>query len=161
MHSDNNIAAAWVVHCDGSALPNPGRMGLGVVVRGPDGSVVQELSEATTFTGCNNEAELRALALALRWLQAHSTAADGGVCVYSDNSVLVEQLGHGRRPAPIVRLAPLFDEVRGLMQALGAGVAVRWIPRHRNGPADALARSALGLPPKPAQRPALHRKKRR
>ena len=27
-------AAHWVIHCDGSAVPNPGRMGLGAVLTG-------------------------------------------------------------------------------------------------------------------------------
>lgn len=144
--------APWVIHCDGSAVPNPGRMGLGAVVRAPDGTVAQQLSEATTFTGCNNEAELRALALALRWLQDHRASPGARtVVVYSDNSVLVEQLGTtgGPQVPAIARLAGLFDEVRGMMQACGE-VAVHWIPRHRNGEADALARGALGLAPKPS-----------
>jgi len=157
---DDN-AAPWVIHCDGSAVPNPGRMGLGAVVHAPDGTVAQQLSEATTFTGCNNEAELRALALALRWLQAQGTAATAGVRVYSDNSVLVEQLAPGgARAAPIARLALLFDEVRGLMQAVG-DVAVRWIPRHRNGQADTLARGALGLAPKPSTKHHTRTRKKR
>ena len=57
--------AHWVVHCDGSAVPNPGRMGLGAVLVGPGGATQHTISEATTFTGCNNEAELRALLRAL------------------------------------------------------------------------------------------------
>lgn len=163
MHRDDH-AAPWVIHCDGSAVPNPGRMGLGAVVRAPDGTVAQQLSEATTFTGCNNEAELRALALALRWLRDHcaSTSATPphAVRVYSDNSVLVEQLDARRPPGPpIARLAPLFDEVRALMQAVGE-VAVHWIPRHRNGEADALARGALGLVPKPATKHPTRTKKK-
>ena len=145
-------AAPWVIHCDGSAVPNPGRMGLGAVVRAPDGGVAQQLSEATTFTGCNNEAELRALGLALRWLREQGGAGAGSAVVaYSDNSVLVDQLGSadGPRVPAIARLAGLFDEVRGMMRACG-DVTVRWIPRHRNGEADALARGALGLAPKPS-----------
>ena len=151
VHSDEQCAAApWVIHCDGSAVPNPGRMGLGAVVRRPDGTVAQQLSEATTFTGCNNEAELRALALALRWLQAQGGPAGSPVMAYSDSSVLVEQLGAGGPAAPgIARLAGLVDEVRSMVQACG-GVTVRWIPRHRNGEADALARAALGLAAKPS-----------
>lgn len=160
MHRDDN-APSWVIHCDGSAVPNPGRMGLGAVVRAPDGTVAQRLSEATSFTGCNNEAELRALALALRWLQAHGTTAQHSVRVYSDNHVLVEQLGAGRlQAAPIARLAHLFDEVRALMQALG-GPALHWIPRHRNGEADALARGALGLAPKVSGKQHTRSKKKR
>jgi ribonuclease HI len=163
MPDDNG--APWVIHCDGSAVPNPGRMGLGAVVCAPDGTVAQQLSEATTFTGCNNEAELRALALALRWLQSQGGAAGRAVVAYSDNSVLVEQLGTTRpagspRVPPIARLAGLFDEVRAMMQACG-DVSVQWIPRHRNGQADALARGALGLAPKPSAGHHTRTKKKR
>ena len=148
--SDCQPGAAWVIHCDGSALPNPGRMGLGAVVVAPDGSR-HTLSQATHTIGCNNEAELRAVMAALRTLPA--SACD--VEVYSDNSVLVAQLmqAHAR---PIARLAPLFDEARGLLARFDSCV-VRWLPRHRNAEADALARSALGMPPKapslPVKRP--------
>ncbi|TXH34934.1 MAG: reverse transcriptase-like protein, partial [Burkholderiaceae bacterium] len=72
-----------------------------------------------------------------------------GACallIHSDNSVLVEQLGPKPGP-PIARLAPLFDEARQLLKGFGP-VDLRWIPRHRNGEADALARQALGLAPK-------------
>ena len=91
--NENGDQAAWVIHCDGSAVPNPGRMGLGAVLTGPDGVVRHQISEATTFTGCNNEAELRALMLALQWLAQQGIATSTQVHVFSDNSVLVEQLG--------------------------------------------------------------------
>lgn len=148
--SETPPCPAWVIHCDGSALPNPGRMGLGAVVVAPDGSR-HTLSQATHTIGCNNEAELRAVMAALRTLPASAC----GVEVYSDNSVLVAQLmqAHAR---PIARLAPLFDEARGLLARFDSCV-VRWLPRHRNAEADALARSALGMPPKapslPVKRP--------
>ena len=91
--TDPLASAAWVIHCDGSAWPNPGRMGLGAVLTGPDGTVQHQISEATTFTGCNNEAELRALMLALQWLAQQGIASSTPVHVFSDNSVLLEQLG--------------------------------------------------------------------
>lgn len=140
--------ATWVVYCDGSAVPNPGRMGLGAVLTGPDGTVRHQISEATTFTGCNNEAELRALMQALQWLTQQELATSTPVRVFSDNSVLVQQLG-SQPVAPIARLAPLFDETRQALQ-LFPQVQVQWIPRHRNGAADTLARAALGLAPKAA-----------
>ncbi len=142
--------AHWVVHCDGSAVPNPGRMGLGAVLVGPDGATQHTISEATTFTGCNNEAELRALLRALQWLeqQQQVVAAATTVQVVSDSSVLVEQLG-AQAVARIERLAPLFDEARSVLQRF-AQVDLQWVPRHRNGAADALARAALGLVPKGA-----------
>lgn len=141
---------AWVIHCDGSAMPNPGRMGLGAVVVAPDGTR-QTLSQATHTIGCNNEAELRAVMAALRSLPAQDCLVE----VFSDNSVLVEQL---MRPdvQPIARLASLFDEARNMLARFEHGV-VRWVPRHRNAEADALARSALGMPTKapspPRKRP--------
>jgi len=123
-------------------------MGLGAVLTGPDGTVRHQISEATPFTGCNNEAELRALLAALDWLARRVVPASTTVRVFSDNSVLVEQLG-GRAIAPIERLSPLFDAARRLLQAF-QGADLQWIPRHRNGAADALARAALGLAPKAA-----------
>ena len=151
---DCQPGSAWVIHCDGSALPNPGRMGLGAVVVSPNGGR-QTLSQATHSVGCNNEAELRAMMAALRTLPATGCAVE----VYTDSSVLVAQLmqAHAR---PIARLAPLFDEVREMLARFDR-CTVRWLPRHRNTEADALARSALGMPPKPPSPPLKrHRQKR-
>lgn len=134
----------WLIHCDGSAVPNPGAMGLGAVLLAPDG-VRREVSQAAPGRGCNNEAELRALIAALQVVQAH-----GGrrVCAHSDNRVLVDHLA-GTPGGPFSRLAALFDEARRLLATFDEA-SLRWIPAHRNGEADALARRALGLPPRPA-----------
>ena len=137
---------AWVIHCDGSAMPNPGRMGLGAVLVAPDGTR-HTLCQDTGAKGCNNEAELRALMAALRHLQMRGVAATDVLRVYSDSSILVEQLA-GARCQPIERLATLFDEARALLGAF-QHASLHWIPRHRNSEADALARTALGALPKP------------
>ena len=134
----------WTVYCDGSAMPNPGRLGLGAVITQPDGTR-HTLSQATHTTGCNNEAELRALTLALEALRARGATS---IRAYSDNSILVEQLS-AADARPIARLAPLFDDARALLGAFEEA-SVQWIPRHRNAEADALARAALGFAPKPA-----------
>jgi len=145
-------AAVWVVHCDGSAVPNPGRMGLGAVLVAPDGAR-HTLSRATHTTGCNNEAELRALMAAIdESLLLGATT----LVIHSDNSILVEQLGDAD-PKPVARLAPLFDEARRRI-ALLDDVRLVWIPGHRNGEADALARAALGIPAR-AIRPARQRRR--
>ncbi|RZL08302.1 MAG: ribonuclease HI family protein [Rubrivivax sp.] len=160
----DNRDTPWVIHCDGSAVPNPGRMGLGAVMTAPDGTR-HTLSLATHTTGCNNEAELRALMAALRELPSRGATT---LTVYSDNAIVVEQLGGGASHspamaggapvAPIARLAALFDEARGLLAAFDRAT-VHWIPRHRNAEADALARAALGLLPKAAA--ASSKRKRR
>ena len=125
-------------------MPNPGRMGLGAVLLAPDGAR-HVLSMATDARGCNNEAEARALMLALCDAQGRGATA---LQIYSDSSLLVAQLGASGAP-PVLRLAALYDEVAALL-ATFAYTALHWIPRHRNGEADALARAALGLAPKVA-----------
>lgn len=141
----------WTVHCDGSAMPNPGRIGLGAVMTAPDGTR-HTLSQAPQDQGCNNEAEVRALMAALRQLQSLGVQA---VRAYCDNSIVVEQVT-GRAARPVPRLAALFDEARALLAAF-AQVEVLWIPGHRNAEADALARAALGMAPRGLSKP---RKKR-
>ncbi len=139
---DSVERAFWTVHCDGSAVPNPGRIGLGAVIVAPDG-MRQTLSESPALHGCNNEAELRALMAALALLQRQGARA---LRVNSDNSVIVAQLGDPDA-RPIARLAALFDEARALIASFDS-VQLKWIPQHRNGEADALARAALGMPPR-------------
>ncbi len=145
----------WTVWCDGSAIPNPGRMGLGAVLLAPDGSR-HELSGSPQGTGCNNEAELRAVTLALEDLRARGAAR---VRVCSDNSIVVAQLRTctADKRAPVTRLAEIFDEARALASTFEQ-VEMVWIPRSRNAQADALARAALGA--KPKQRKAKHRHRR-
>lgn len=142
----------WIIYCDGSAVPNPGRMGLGAVLVAPDGTR-HALSMATDARGCNNEAEARALMAALRDAQARGATA---LLIYSDSSLLVEQLGSAGA-APVVRLAGLYEEAGVLLNTF-THTSLHWIPRHRNGEADTLARAALGLLPK---RPVKSPKKRR
>lgn len=142
----------WLVYCDGSALPNPGRMGLGAVFTEPDGTR-HTLSLTAPETGCNNEAELRALLVTLQALKlrgAHS------LLFHCDSRVVVEQVGSDTAK-PIARLAPLFDEARALLNSFEQATLV-WIPGHRNSEADALARAALGIT---APRVVKVRKKRR
>ena len=139
-------AHLWVIYCDGSAMPNPGRMG--AVLTEPNGTR-HTLSQATPTKGCNNEAELRALMAALQELQRRGARA---LLVYCDNSILVEQLGSADAK-PIARLACLFQEARVLLESFDHA-RLHWIPRHRNGQADALARAALGIVSRRAVKPS-------
>ena len=126
-------------------------MGLGALVVAPDGGR-HALSQSPQGTGCNNEAELRAVTLALEALRARGATR---ARVYSDNSIVVAQLGSGTGQAaePVARLAVMFDAARALA-ATFESVEVVWVPRSRNAEADTLARAALGVGPK--QRKAKH-----
>lgn len=149
----------WMIHCDGSAIPNPGRMGLGATLQAPDGQLYT-LSQTSSLVGCNNEAELRALIAALQ--QSHALGAQA-IAVHSDSTILIDQLQPlqpDQRPAvPITRLAALFDNARAWLARFDS-VQLQWIPRHRNGAADTLARAALGAPAKVTHPPVSKKKKR-
>ncbi len=147
------MTGAWNVHCDGSALPNPGRMGIGAVLVAPDGTR-HALSRALAERGCNNEAELRALLAALQELKARGATA---AVIHTDNSILVEQLGGGAA-RPIARLAALFESARDQLAGFDS-IRLAWIPHRRNTEADTLARAALGMAPRAPARPVGRRRR--
>lgn len=130
----------WILHIDGSAMPNPGRMAIGAVLTGPDGSH-GTIGQALPGSGCNNEAELRALQAGLRRAQEQGASH---LRIYTDSRWLVEQLtppAPGVRVRPTERLNPWLQVVRPLLHGFEE-VQWRWIPRHLNTEADALARQA-------------------
>ena len=140
-----DAADGWTVHTDGTAWPNPGRMGLGAVLVAPDGRRLT-LSIAAPQSGCNNEAELRAVMAALALARAEGAEV---VRLHCDNSIVVAELA-GTAPRPMARLHGLFDEAR-VLAASFRRLELVWIPRHRNAEADVLARAAVGLAPKLAK----------
>lgn len=144
-------ALAWVAHCDGGAWPNPGTMALGAVLVSPTGEV-HRLSQRLGGSGCNNEAEWQATVATLR--QALALGAQA-LLLHTDSTQVRDHLAlDSACPSPSLppALQTWANEARMLAARL-ASFHVRWVPRHRNGQADALARQALGLPPKPVQTP--------
>jgi ribonuclease HI len=130
---------SWLIYSDGSALPNPGRMAVGALIIAPSGEETR-LSQLLPGQGCNNEAELRALTLALQTaLQLGATR----ILAHCDSRVVVDEL-LGRAPRPLARLAEAFAAARSVL-AQFSHCELRWLPAHRNTMADALARSAFGL----------------
>lgn len=131
----------WILHIDGSAMPNPGRMAIGAVLTGPDGSQ-HTIGQALHGRGCNNEAELRALQAGL--LKAQELEASS-LRIYTDSQWVIEQLApqavQGVQVRPTLRLVPWLEVVQPLVHAF-VHVQWRWIPRHLNTEADALARQA-------------------
>lgn len=146
--------ATWVAHCDGGAWPNPGTMAIGAVLSSPTGEVHQ-LSQRLSGSGCNNEAEWRATVATLRCALAHGAQA---LHLHTDSTQVRDHLSLPQAPTLPPSLQAWVDEARVLAAGLPC-FKVQWVPRHRNAPADALARAALGLPPKPVQTP--HPKARR
>lgn len=135
--------SAWLAWCDGTAAPNPGRIGLGVVLVAPDGARY-EISHRAARLGCNNEAELLALAEALSLALEHGARR---LCVTVDSRVAADYV-NGCDSTTVPRIAALVDAIRARVTAFVA-VELRWRPRRENPDADRLARAALGLPEKP------------
>ncbi|MDD3352918.1 ribonuclease HI family protein [Zoogloea sp.] len=142
----------WQIWFDGCAHPNPGRLGLGVVLIGPAG----ERLESSTLggSGCNNEAEMLALARALEMAR---TAGARQLHIRGDSDFAVRHV----RGEHITRLPHLKTLIARVQDSLAAFEHARleWIPRHRNPDADRLSRAALGLPHKPAPRPVARRRR--
>lgn len=118
---------------------------------GPCGTVI-ELSWRWSESGCNNEAEYRALNGVLQALVVRKAQR---VRVWGDSDLVVRQL-RGEQPEKATRLALWRGRVMALSAAF-TDLQAEWIPRHRNGRADRLAGQANGsdFAPRQAHDPAL------
>jgi ribonuclease HI len=128
-------ATAWRGAFDGSAHPNPGRIGIGAVLAGPAGERV-EISEYAGH-GSSSDAEYLALIALLeaavqRGVRELQVAGDSQVVV---QDVLMEE------EFSAAALAQHRAQAVALMQQVGH-VALHWVPRHRNAEADRLSQRA-------------------
>jgi ribonuclease HI len=131
--------STWRAWFDGSARPNPGRCGIGARLEGPDGAV--ELSLAAGY-GNSSEAEYRAL---IALLEAAVARGAVDLTIYGDSQVVI-----GDATGPDAHAAPALQHYRDTARALMAqidGLALRWVPRHKNQQADALSQRAVDLSP--------------
>lgn len=129
-------SAAWRGWFDGSAHPNPGQIGIGALLCGPDGQRV----EISRRAGHGNSSEAEYLALtALLELAVKVGATELAVC--GDSQVVVNDVNLGEARGA-KGLEAHRARVVALMSALGQ-VQLRWVPRHRNGDADRLSQQAI------------------
>ena len=128
--------SAWRAWFDGSAHPNPGRCGIGAVLTGPFGERV-EISRAAGY-GNSSEAEYRAL---IAVLEAALHAGARGLTVHGDSRVVIDDV-NGPDGAAASSLRAYRAQALDLLGQLDE-VCVRWLPRHKNGAADALSQRAV------------------
>jgi ribonuclease HI len=131
----DGAASTWRAWFDGSARPNPGRCGIGARLEGPGGAV--EISQPAGY-GNSSEAEYRALIALLKTAVAHGVS---GLTIYGDSQVVI-----GDATCPDAHAAPALHTYRSAARALMAridGLALRWVPRHKNQQADALSQRAF------------------
>jgi probable phosphoglycerate mutase len=126
-----------VAYIDGGARGNPGPAGFGVRIERPDGSLVDEFSEAIGVA-TNNVAEYRGLLAALEWARRHGARR---VHVRSDSLLLVQQM-LGRYKVKSEGLQPLHAQARRLAAEIGR-VSFEHVRRESNRHADRLANAAM------------------
>lgn len=132
-YGNDTIWCAWF---DGSAHPNPGACGAGVVLRSPNGRR-WEWHQGLGH-GNSSEAEYQALILALeRALPLVMADVCQSLLVLGDSRVVLDDVRlESTVSAPSLR--HWHQRARGLM-AFYPKIELRWLPRHRNAEADRLS----------------------
>lgn len=133
----------WQAWFDGAALPNPGKIGVGVMLKSPEGARYDK-SALMGCWGCNNEAELHALGAALAFARQSGARR---LVLRGDSDVALRYV-RGPDSTQIERLQTLVAQARDSLRCF-EDVQLVWVPRHRNTEADGLSRQALGLPVMP------------
>lgn len=128
--------AAWCAWFDGSAHPNPGRIGIGALLQGPQGQRV-EISHRAGHGNSGDAEYLALIALLERAVQMKLPE----LLVFGDSQVVV----HDVLLAPGSGAKGLQEHRKrvGALMAQLAQVHVRWVPRHQNGEADRLSQLAM------------------
>lgn len=138
----------WQGWFDGSAVPNPGRIGIGALLRGPQGQTIS-ISQPAGY-GNSSEAEYLALTALL---QAAVQAGVRQLAIRGDSQVVVNDVNLSPQAIAAGQGAAVLAQHRQQVCALMAQVGeveLRWLPRHRNAAADQLAQQALEIrPPAP------------
>lgn len=135
-------AGAWLAWFDGSAHPNPGRLGIGALLCGPDGERV----EISRRAGHGNSGEAEYLAL-IALLEAAIAYRPPLLVVCGDSQVVIEDVNRPPASGGAVGLEGQRARAAQLMAQFDS-VSLRWIPRHRNGDADRLSQQAIASWPR-------------
>jgi len=124
-----------IINTDGGCYPNPGNMGIGVVIQSETGET-KEISRSIG-KGTNNMAEYSAVVVALE--EARDMKATH-LIIRSDSQLLIRQL-NGSYRVKNPKLRPLYKKAVSLVNEFDE-VVFEWTPRNNNSEADKLANSA-------------------
>lgn len=129
--------AKILIRTDGSCRPNPGEMGIGIIIY-KDGKKYKEISESIGY-GTNNIAEYQAVIRALKEVEELETEE---ILIYSDSRLIVNQV-NGRYKVKNENIKPLFIKLKEMIRESQVRIIISWIGREENGRADILARDAI------------------
>lgn len=124
-----------VAHVDGSSIGNPGRAKFAAVFHGELGELHSPIFVETHSHLTSNEAEYRALLLALEKALEHGAKT---LHVYTDSRVMAKQINQqfAVRAPNLVALYERALELIGRFEL----VVVQFVPRERNWEADKYTR---------------------
>jgi ribonuclease HI len=129
----------YLLKADGSGtgtIDNPAQGAIGVVLRDPDGELVEKISKPIG-PAINTVAEYRALIEGLKLARSHGIQR---IRVFLDSELVVDQV-NGRAKVGKEHIRPLHAKARSLRQEF-PDIRISWIPRKWNAEADALATKA-------------------
>lgn len=127
------------IYIDGAARPNPGKGGIGVVIRGDSWDYT--ISRPLTTKVTSNEAEYLALFAVLDEL-IKNNLHQKEITIFSDSQMMVEQI-KGEREVLGGAYAKWYNLVKTLLP-LFENLKFEWIPREENAEANLLAVRAIG-----------------
>lgn len=130
---------AWHAWFDGSAHPNPGKIGIGGLLRGPANEIV-EISAMEGY-GDSCKAEYLALIAVLGAALEHKPQK---LLIQGDSRVVIDDMNaDAASRSPLLR--EFSDHAGELLDALkrSGEIHLKWIPRARNSLADALSQRAV------------------
>ena len=128
----------WI---DGAARPNPGKGGIGVVIRGGNWDyTINKGMSGNKIT--NNMAEYYALCWALGELKRNQLL-DKEITIYSDSEMLVLQM-NGKKGVDRGKYLEYYMLASQLANEFGK-LTFAWVPRDENAEANLLASRALKL----------------
>lgn len=126
-----------VIHCDGGSRGNPGPAGIGVVIQGEDGELLEEIGERIG-SATNNVAEYRAV---LRGLERALALEAEHVHLVGDSELVAKQI-QGVYKVKHPDMKPLHAEASAMLREL-PGWSIETVPRAQNSHADRLVNEAL------------------
>jgi ribonuclease HI len=129
--------AKLTVNVDGGARGNPGPAAVGVVVRDPDGGILEERGEKIG-RATNNVAEYRALLLGIRLAAAHGASE---LELVGDSELIVRQV-EGRYKVKDPTMKELHAEVKAALAPFESW-SIRHVRREHNAEADRLVNEVL------------------
>jgi ribonuclease HI len=128
---------AWLAWFDGASHPNPGKMGIGGLLKDPSGKT----SNISFAAGLGDSSEAEYIAL-IAVLEAAIHARADKLVIYGDSQVVINDVQTKNGGAAV--LSAQRQQAQKLITQL-KDVTLTWIPREKNTMADALSQQAVKM----------------